>query len=105
MENVEARRARRRREVPQYFYEKAKAGRCADAGVSLAVFASEYPETFRRSVQDLPYYIERGTRLLEFASRMGQHTRRRKPRGRSARMSLGRTRRSTRCRVVCGLPR
>lgn len=42
------------------------------AGVGLAVLASEYPEKFDRIRAEVPYYLERGTRLLEFASRMGQ---------------------------------
>ena len=42
------------------------------AGVGLAVLASEYPEKFERIRAEVPHYIERGTRLLEFASRMGQ---------------------------------
>ena len=36
------------------------------------VLASEYPEKFERIRAEVPHYIERGTRLLEFASRMGQ---------------------------------
>src|SRR4030095_10410118 len=42
------------------------------AGVGLAVLASEYPEKFDRVREEVPYYLDRGMRLLEFASRMGQ---------------------------------
>jgi hypothetical protein len=41
-------------------------------GVALAALASEYPETFARIRKDLPGYIERGTSLLEIASRIGE---------------------------------
>jgi len=40
--------------------------------LSLAVLASEYPETFRKIREDLPYYIERGTRVFDLASQVGR---------------------------------
>lgn len=42
------------------------------AGISLAVLASEYPEVFRKIRDDLPYYFERGTRVFELASKVGE---------------------------------
>jgi hypothetical protein len=42
------------------------------AGVSLAVLASEYPEVFRKIREDLPYYFERGTRVFDLASKVGE---------------------------------
>lgn len=42
------------------------------AGVSLAVLASEYPEHFERLRDELPSYIDRGTRFLETVSRVGE---------------------------------
>jgi len=41
-------------------------------GVALAALASEYPETFAEIRDKLPHYIERGTSLLEIASRIGE---------------------------------
>jgi len=41
-------------------------------GVALAALASEYPETFAEIRDKLPGYIERGTSLLEIASRIGE---------------------------------
>jgi hypothetical protein len=41
-------------------------------GVALATLASEYPEEFRRVRARLPYYIERGTILVDVASRLGE---------------------------------
>lgn len=41
-------------------------------GVALAALASEYPETFAEIRDKLPYYIDRGTSLLEIASRIGE---------------------------------
>jgi hypothetical protein len=41
-------------------------------GVALATLASEYPETFAEIRSQLPDYIDRGTALLELASRIGE---------------------------------
>ena len=41
------------------------------AGVALAVLASEYPDTFEQLRDDLPRYVERGSRFLEIVSRAG----------------------------------
>lgn len=41
------------------------------AGVGLAVLAAEYPEKFEQFREDLPYYVERGSRFLEVVSRVG----------------------------------
>ena len=40
-------------------------------GVALAVLASEYPDTFEQLRDDLPRYVERGSRFLEVVSRAG----------------------------------
>jgi hypothetical protein len=40
-------------------------------GVGLAVLASEYPDTFEQLRDDLPRYVERGSRFLEVVSRAG----------------------------------
>ena len=42
------------------------------AGVGLAVLASEYPEKFEQLREDLPRYVERGSRFLEMVSRAGE---------------------------------
>ena len=42
------------------------------AGVGLAVLASEYPEKFEEFRDDLPRYVERGSRFLEMVSRAGE---------------------------------
>lgn len=42
------------------------------SGVALAALASEYPDTFAEIRDQLPNYIERGTSLLEVASRIGE---------------------------------
>jgi hypothetical protein len=42
------------------------------SGVALAALASEYPDTFAEIRDNLPSYIERGTSLLEVASRIGE---------------------------------
>jgi hypothetical protein len=52
--------------------KKRRAASVLAAGVSLAVLASEYPETFRKIREDLPYYFERGTRVFDLASKVGQ---------------------------------
>jgi hypothetical protein len=42
------------------------------AGIALAVLASEYPEKFEGIQKTLPDYFDRGMRLLEMTSRVGQ---------------------------------
>jgi hypothetical protein len=42
------------------------------SGVALAALASEYPDTFAEIREKLPNYIERGTSLLDVASRIGE---------------------------------
>jgi hypothetical protein len=42
------------------------------AGVGLVVLASEYPEKFEQIREDIPYYVERGTRFLELVTRTGE---------------------------------
>ncbi len=42
------------------------------AGIALAVLASEYPEKFEGVQKSLPSYFDRGMRLLEMTSRVGQ---------------------------------
>jgi len=41
-------------------------------GVSLAMLASEYPETFERVRQSLPEYFERGMHVMEMAGQAGK---------------------------------
>lgn len=41
-------------------------------GVALATLASEYPGKLAEIRRDLPRYIDRGTTLLEIASRVGE---------------------------------
>jgi hypothetical protein len=41
-------------------------------GVALATLASEYPEMFAEIRRKLPDYLERGTTMLEVASRIGE---------------------------------
>jgi hypothetical protein len=41
-------------------------------GVAVATLASEYPEKFAQIRRDLPHYVDRGTTLLEVASRIGE---------------------------------
>lgn len=52
--------------------KKRRAASVLAAGVSLAVLASEYPETFRKIREDLPYYFERGTSVFDLATKVGQ---------------------------------
>ena len=40
-------------------------------GVGMAVLASEYPEKFAQIREDLPSYVQQGTRLLETAMKIG----------------------------------
>lgn len=40
-------------------------------GVSLAVLASEYPDKFERIREELPSYVEKGTRFLDLTIRVG----------------------------------
>jgi hypothetical protein len=42
------------------------------AGLALAVLASEYPEKFEGVQKSLPDYFDRGMRLLDMTSRVGQ---------------------------------
>jgi hypothetical protein len=42
------------------------------SGVALAALASEYPDTFAEIRTQLPNYIERGTTVLEVATRIGE---------------------------------
>jgi hypothetical protein len=42
------------------------------AGVGLAVLASEYPDRFEQLRDELPRYVERGSRFLDMVSRAGE---------------------------------
>ena len=42
------------------------------SGVALAALASEYPDTFAEIRTQLPHYIDRGTAVLEVATRIGE---------------------------------
>ena len=54
------------------FLKKKRAAGILLAGVGLATLASEYPEKFARIREDLPEYIERGTKFLDLVSRLGE---------------------------------
>jgi hypothetical protein len=41
-------------------------------GIALAALASEYPEKVAEIRSKLPHYVDRGTTLLEIASRIGE---------------------------------
>ena len=41
------------------------------AGVGLAVLASEYPDAFERIREEIPSYVQQGTRFLDLASKIG----------------------------------
>ena len=41
-------------------------------GVGLAVLAAEYPEKFQEIREQIPEYVERGTRYLDVVSRVGE---------------------------------
>lgn len=40
-------------------------------GIGMAVLASEYPDKFERIREELPMYVQRGTRFLDMAMRVG----------------------------------
>lgn len=50
----------------------SKTGVFIFGGVALATLASEYPEKFADIRRNLPTYVDRGTTLLEVASRIGE---------------------------------
>lgn len=54
------------------FLKGNRTGGLLFSGVALAALASEYPDTFAEIRDKLPNYIERGTSLLEVASRIGE---------------------------------
>ena len=41
-------------------------------GISLATLASEYPDQFAEFRENLPDYVERGTRFLDVVTRAGE---------------------------------
>jgi len=41
------------------------------AGVGLAVLASEYPEKFTQIREEIPDYVQQGTRFLDLAMKIG----------------------------------
>ena len=41
------------------------------AATGLALLASEYPEKFEQIRNDLPHYVDRGTKFLDMVTRMG----------------------------------
>jgi len=49
-----------------------RAGAFVFGGIALATLASEYPEKFVEIRRNLPHYIDRGTTLLEVATRLGE---------------------------------
>jgi len=55
-----------------FFLKKKWPAGVLTAGVALAVLASEYPEKFEDVQKSLPGYFDRGMRLLEMTSRVGQ---------------------------------
>ena len=54
------------------FFKRRPVGGLIFGGVALATLASEYPEKFAEIRARLPEYVERGTALLEMASRIGE---------------------------------
>jgi hypothetical protein len=54
------------------FLKGRKAAGVLLAGVGLATLASEYPEKFAKLREELPDYLDRGTRFLEIVSRAGE---------------------------------
>ena len=54
------------------FVKKKRAAGVLLAGVGLATLASEYPEKFAELRENLPGYLERGTKFLDAVSRLGE---------------------------------
>jgi hypothetical protein len=42
------------------------------AGVGLAVLASEYPDKFTQIREDIPNYVQQGTRFFDMAMKIGR---------------------------------
>jgi len=53
------------------FLQHRKTGGMLLAGVSLVTLASEHTEKFQKLYQDLPDFIDRGSKILEAASIIG----------------------------------
>lgn len=49
-----------------------RAGSLLFGGIALATLASEYPEKMAEIRRKMPDYIDRGTTMLEIASRIGE---------------------------------
>jgi len=49
-----------------------RAGVFIFGGIALATLASEYPDKFAEIRRNLPDYVDRGTTLLEVATRLGE---------------------------------
>jgi hypothetical protein len=52
--------------------KKKHAAGLISAGVALATLASEYPDEFARIRSRLPYYMDRASNFVDFASRLGE---------------------------------
>jgi hypothetical protein len=52
--------------------KKSRTGVFLFGGVALATVASEYPDKVAEVRRKLPQYVDRGTALLEIASRIGE---------------------------------
>ena len=54
------------------FLKKKRAAGVLLAGVGLATLASEYPGKFAQLRENLPDYVDRGTKFLDLVSRLGE---------------------------------
>ena len=54
-----------------FFLKGKKGGGVLAAGVGVAMLAAEYPEKFEQIRNDLPQYVDRGTKFLDMVTRMG----------------------------------
>jgi hypothetical protein len=55
-----------------FFLKGQKVGGVLTAGVGLAMLAAEYPERFEKIREEIPYYVDRGTKFLEVVTRVGE---------------------------------
>ena len=53
-------------------FKGSRTGGLVFGGIALATLASEYPDTFARIRKNFPDYIERGSNLLDIATRVGE---------------------------------
>jgi hypothetical protein len=55
-----------------FLLKGSRSGALIFGGVALAALASEYPEAFAEIRKKVPQYVERGTAVLDMASRIGE---------------------------------